>query len=180
MFLQAGYCSNYVMSNLGALTRTIDNRPPQNTVLCICNSLWQIHNKADAVSFVAPGGSLQQDAGSENSVTRCDVCVFSAADEPLVLKSYYEVRALTDGFSFYSAPLHFIRLDYNFSYPHLINTILQHLSCICLYNLFMWSCNIFIPCRLSQFTFLADRTIGRAYGTVCRLSVVRRPSSVRL
>jgi len=29
-------------------------------------------------------------------------------------------------------------------------------------------------------TFLADRTIGRAYATVSRLSVVRRPSSVRL
>jgi len=28
--------------------------------------------------------------------------------------------------------------------------------------------------------FLADRTIGRAYATVSRLSVVRRPSSVRL
>ena len=34
--------------------------------------------------------------------------------------------------------------------------------------------------RPSSVTFLADRTIGRAYGTVCRLSVVRRPSSVRL
>jgi len=40
---------------------------------------------------LAPGGSLQQDA--ENSVTRCAVCVFSAADEPTVLKSYYEVSA---------------------------------------------------------------------------------------
>jgi len=43
---------------------------------------------------VAPGGSLQQDAGSENGVTRCVVCVFSAADEPAILKSYYEVAAV--------------------------------------------------------------------------------------
>ena len=33
---------------------------------------------------------------------------------------------------------------------------------------------------IAIFTFLADRTIGRAYATVSRLSVVRRPSSVRL
>jgi len=43
------------------------------------------------IVFLAPGGSLQQDAGSENGVTRCVVCVFSAADEPAILKSYYEV-----------------------------------------------------------------------------------------
>lgn len=49
----------------------------------------------ELVVFVAPGGSLQQDAGSESSVTRCVVCVFSAADEPAVLKSYYEVTALS-------------------------------------------------------------------------------------
>lgn len=42
-----------------------------------------------AGGILAPGGSLQQDA--ENSITRCVVCVFSAADEPAVLKSYYEV-----------------------------------------------------------------------------------------
>ena len=44
--------------------------------------------------FAAPGGSLQQDAGSENGVTRCVVCVFSAADEPAILKSYYEVTTV--------------------------------------------------------------------------------------
>jgi len=46
------------------------------------------------IVFVAPGGSLQQDAGSENGITRCVVCVFSAADEPAILKSYYEVTLL--------------------------------------------------------------------------------------
>lgn len=57
-------------------------------VLC-----FQVVRLCDAVlmMFVAPGGSLQQDAGSEDGITRCVVCVFSASDEPAVLKSYYEV-----------------------------------------------------------------------------------------
>jgi len=54
--------------------------------------------------LIAPGGSLQQDAGSENGITRCVVCVFSAADEPATLKSYYEVTVTVyaglSGFAF--------------------------------------------------------------------------------
>jgi len=50
------------------------------------------------IVHVAPGGSLQQDAGSENGITRCVVCVFSAADEPAILKSYYEVTTVISDF----------------------------------------------------------------------------------
>lgn len=40
---------------------------------------------------LAPGGSLQQEAGVENGVVRCSFCVFTAADDPTTLKSLYEV-----------------------------------------------------------------------------------------
>jgi len=57
------------------------------------------------IVFVAPGGSLQQDAGSENGITRCVVCVFSAADEPAILKSYYEVSVYAQSMNVNSCPL---------------------------------------------------------------------------
>jgi heme-degrading monooxygenase HmoA len=44
-----------------------------------------------AGGILAPGGSLQQDAGAENGVARCTFCVFAAADDPTTLRSHYEV-----------------------------------------------------------------------------------------
>ena len=45
---------------------------------------------------------------------------------------------------------------------------------------FLELCDPTMGKMLNLYAFLADRTIGRAYATVSRLSVVRRPSSVRL
>lgn len=44
-----------------------------------------------AGGILAPGGSLQQDAGTDNSITRCEFCVFAATDDPTHLRQHYEV-----------------------------------------------------------------------------------------
>jgi hypothetical protein len=42
----------------------------------------------------APGGSLQQEAGTENGVSRCPFCVFATPDDPTALRAVYEVCTL--------------------------------------------------------------------------------------
>lgn len=44
-----------------------------------------------AGGILAPGGSLQQEAGVEHKVTRCPFCVFATADDPASLRAFYEV-----------------------------------------------------------------------------------------
>lgn len=44
-----------------------------------------------AGGILAPGGSLQQEAGTENGVSRCPFCVFATPDDPTALRAVYEV-----------------------------------------------------------------------------------------
>ena len=40
-----------------------------------------------------PGGSVRVDGGESGKITRTDLCVFCAEDNPKALQAYYEVQS---------------------------------------------------------------------------------------